>query len=98
MSKKELKARMINGTQIRCWCPMCEQDSQRATIIAPWISPVGVLVCVYGVCEQCGKTMIDAPVPLRSGMMDRVEQHLLTKYPALWSKLPIGYSPVARVT
>lgn len=95
MNRVELKARMINGSQKNCWCPLCEQDGKQAAFFVPWISPVGVLVCVYGACADCSATVQNAPDKLRSGIMDRIEQHLLNKYPELWKKLPSGYSPTS---
>lgn len=93
MNKSELKARMINHTKGGAWCPLCQQEDKQVVVIAPWISPENVLVCVYGVCSECSGTVFDAPDRLKSSLMDRIEQHLLARYPELWRKLPDGYSP-----
>jgi hypothetical protein len=88
MSPKELKKRVTDGGR---WCPLCEQEIQRVSIIAPWIGPDGKLVCGYAVCEPCTQTMMDAPKSLQVDLINRVEQHLLAKYPRLWDRLPKGY-------
>ena len=92
MTKSEMKAMMVNGTQNRCWCPLCGQDGKRAAILAPWISPVGVLVCCYGACAECADVVSGAPPALRSTLMDKVETNLLAKYTSLWKKLPANYA------
>jgi hypothetical protein len=94
MTSRELKDRMVNGTPSRFWCPMCQQEREKLGFLVPWLSPRGVLVCVYGACEECGKVMHDAPERLRSTIADRIEQNILNKYPGLWNKLPNGYSPM----
>lgn len=80
----------------RCWCPLCEQEKQKVGILAPWISPVGDLVCMYGVCKTCGDTVLEQSEDLRSRFMDRVERNLLHRYPELQGQLPPGYIPAAR--
>src|SRR5215831_1180556 len=80
----------------RCWCPICQKDKQKVSIMAPWSSPVGKLVCVYGVCTSCGETVSSAPKDLQSKFMDRIERNLLNRYPELQDNLPPGYIPVAR--
>ena len=83
---------MVNGTKSKCWCPLCEQDGKPASILAPWVSPAGVLVCIYGACAECADTVFGAPPALRSTLMDKVEANLLKKYPSLWKKLPANYA------
>jgi len=92
MNKQDLRARMINGTQKCCWCPMCEQDGKRAKIFGAWIVKTTlVFVCSYGVCEECLTSTMNAPQRLRTKLLDNVEQSLAKKYPQVWSKLPPDY-------
>ena len=82
---------LINGNSQYCRCPLCGTERVKTAVFAPWISPVGRLVCNYGACAACLNTLQDTPEPLRPRLMDKVEQNLLEWYPQLREKLPRNY-------
>lgn len=102
MNQKDALARIINATtpndRRTCWCPSCDQDKRKVSTVGIWVSPVGVLVCTYGVCKECTDMAANAPNRLQSKVMDRAEQRLLAKYPELFKKLPSGYCVGGSVT
>lgn len=63
----------------------------KVATVGVWVSPVGVLVCTYGICKPCSDMASAAPKPLQKIVMDRTEQRLLVKYAELQKRLPNGY-------
>ena len=82
-----------SGDNNHCRCPVCEQEKQAVAVLAPWISPAGQLVCLYGVCKSCGDRVGRQTGAEQTKVMDLVERNLLARYPFLRAKLPAGYEP-----
>jgi len=73
-------------------CAMCENHKVKAASVCPWFAPdSSVVVCVYGVCEECTNTMLNLPGPLQSKMADKIENQLIARHPQILSRLPEGY-------
>jgi len=73
------------------WCPVCEKDKPRTSMVGVWMSPAKVHVGNYGVCDECSRATIGMPKRLQSLQADQIEQRLIAKYPQVLKKLPDGY-------
>jgi hypothetical protein len=98
--ESEIMNKVINRTHPESewygfWCPVCEQIRDKPAALSPWLSPQGVLVCVYVLCGQCTDSMEGAPWRLRIKLIDKVERNLLNRYPQLQTQLPRGYIPAS---
>lgn len=88
----------------KIWCPVCKTDKPKAPVayagMLSWVSqpdPVNLanitLVGSYAMCAECHAKFESLGTHRKREMCNEAERELLKKYPALYRKLPPGFTP-----
>jgi hypothetical protein len=69
-----------------CWCPACASNRKLAGK-GFWVSAQGLLVCIYGVCQDCMQRVGSLSTEDQTREIDLVTNRLSRRYPFLQGDL-----------